>query len=175
LPYELENGIVRANDIRRKKYAQLHLPETHGKEVLYGVLMDWDYEGKAIITLVSFRTGDASLYFSTGTAIIGDGQHPEVAEVSKALIRQAEPLLPDASSADTALRSDPGMIKFYLLTTRGKYTIRDKVENVYNQTSKLSGLFTKANDLISAIRKSTPGSDARSLLGGIPVPFAIFQ
>jgi hypothetical protein len=138
------------------KFEQLHLPEAHEQEVLYGVLMDWDYEGKAIITLVSFRTGEASLYFSTGAIIIGGGEHAEVAEASKAFIHQAESLLPEASAADTALRAETGMLKFYLLTTKGKYTIRDKMDNVYNRTSKLSGLFAKANELISSIRKFAP-------------------
>ena len=92
----------------------------------------------------------------TGTVIIGGGQHPEVAETSKAFVKQAESLLPEASSADTALRAEPGMLKFYLLTTKGKYTIRDKIDNVYNRTSTLSGLFAKANELIGAVRKVTP-------------------
>lgn len=112
--------------------------------------------GSAIITLVSFRTGDASLYFSTGAVIIGGGQHAKVAETSKAFVNQAESLLREASSTDTALMTEPGMLKFYLLTTKRKYTIRDKIDNVYNQTSKLSGLFANANELISAIRKVTP-------------------
>src|ERR1700722_7738994 len=126
------------------KYEQLYLPAAGGKEILYGVLMDWDYEGKALITLVSFRTGDASLYFSTGTGFIGGGQHPEVAEASKAFIDQAESLRPEASSTDTTLKAEPGMLKFYLLTTKSKYTIKDKIGNVYNRTSKLSNLFAKA-------------------------------
>jgi hypothetical protein len=162
-PQEAENAPSQPNPYEGLKrlaysttYEQLHLPEAGGKEVLYGVLMDWDYEGKAIITLVSFRTGDASLYFSTGAVIIGGGQHGEVAETSKVFINQAESLLSEANSADTALRAEPGMLKFYLLTTKGKYTIKDKIDNVYNRTSKLSGLFTKANELISAVRKVTP-------------------
>src|ERR1700683_482132 len=92
-PQKADNAPSQPNpyeDLKRLAYSttyeQLHLPEAGGKEILYGVLMDWDYEGKAIITLVSFRTGDASLYFSTGAVIIGGGQHAEVAETSKAFI-----------------------------------------------------------------------------------------
>lgn len=137
-------------------YEQLHLPDAAGKEVLYGVLMDWDYDGKAIITIVTYRTGDASLYFSTGGGIIGGVTHAEIVRASKALITQAESLLPDAGSADTALRAEPGMLKFYFMTTKGKYTIRDKVDNVYNGSSTLSSLFAKVNELINAMRKVTP-------------------
>jgi hypothetical protein len=142
------------------KYEQLHLPDAHGKRILYGVLMDWDYEGKATVTLVSFATGDASLYLSTGTIIIGGGHHAEVAEASKGFIQAAGALLPQANSADTALRIEPGMLKFYLLTNKGKYVIKDKIDNVYNRTSMLTGLFGKANELIGAIQRVTPASGA---------------
>ena len=100
--------------------------------------------------------GDASLYFSTGGGIIGGVTHAEIVRASKALITQAESLLPDAGSADTALRAEPGMLKFYFMTTKGKYTIRDKVDNVYNGSSTLSSLFAKVNELINAMRKVTP-------------------
>lgn len=142
------------------KYEQLHLPDAHGKEILYGVLMDWDYEGKATVTLVSFATGDASLYISTGTIVIGGGHLAEVAETSKAFIQAAETVLPQANSADTALRIEPGMLKFYLLTNKGKYSIKDKIDDVYNRTSMLTGLFGKANELIGAIRRITPAPGA---------------
>ena len=52
------------------------------------------------------------------------------------------------------------MLKFYLLTNKGKYVIKDKIDDVYNRTSILTGLFGKANELIAAIRKVTPASGA---------------
>ena len=133
-------------------YNQLNLPDANGKEVLYGVLMDWDYEGKAIITLVSFKTGDLSLYFSTGAMMLGAGEHSDANRASKEFVQKAETLLPRASSADTALTSEQGMLKFYLLTTKGKYTIKDKMENIYNNTSPLSSMFEEGDKLITLIR-----------------------
>jgi hypothetical protein len=134
------------------QYNQLNLPDAGDKEVLYGTLMDWDYEGKAIITLVSFKTGDVSVYFSTGAAMLGAGQHADVNEASKAFIQKAETLLPQADNKDTALTIEKGMLKFYLLTTKGKYTIKDKMENVSNHSSPLNGMFEEANKLITYIR-----------------------
>jgi len=80
--------------------------------------MDWDYEGQAMITLTSFKTGDDSLYFSTGTGIIGAGRHPEVKEGSKEFIEKAQMLLPQANYLDTALISEPCFLKFYLMTNK---------------------------------------------------------
>ncbi len=133
-------------------YNQLNLPNVGDKEVLYGALMDWDYEGKAIITLVSFKTGDVSLYFSTGTGIIGAGQHDNVKQAGQEFIKKAETFIPSADKVDTALTSEKGIVKLYLLTTKGKYTIKDKMENIYNHTSKLSYMFEEANKIITLIR-----------------------
>jgi hypothetical protein len=134
------------------QYSQLNLPAANGKEVLYGVIMDWDYQGKATITLVAFRTGDVSLYFSTGAAILGAGQHADVNTAGKAFIDKAETLLANADPMDTALRTEKGVLKFYLLTNERKYAIKDKVDNVYNHTSPLSAMFEEANKLIGDIR-----------------------
>lgn len=134
------------------QYNQLNLPTAGDNEILYGTIMDWDYEGKAIITLVSFKTGDVSLYFSTGAAIIGVGQHDNIKQAGKEFIQKAETLLPSANNVDTALTSESGVVKFYLMTNKGKYTIKDKVANIYNHTSQLSNMFDDANKIITLIR-----------------------
>ena len=105
-----------------------------------------------MITLVSFKTGDVSLYFSTGAAIIGSGQHPEVNEVSKAFIDKAETLLTHANNVDSTLTLEKGLLKFYLLTNKGKYVVKDKMKNVTNHTSNLNTMFEEANKLIAYIR-----------------------
>src|SRR3970040_739511 len=51
---------------------ELSLPDN--KTVVYGVIMDWEMGG-AVATTVSYQTGDASLYLSSGGGVIGGGQH----------------------------------------------------------------------------------------------------
>ena len=144
-------------------YNQLQLPDPGNKEILYGVIMDWDYDGKAIITLVSFISGDASLYFSTGAAIIGAGQHPEVSQVAKAFIEKAQSLLPDANEPDTSLTIEKGFLKFYLMTNRRKYVIKEKLENVRNETSKLAVMLEEANKVIAYIRMTQEKMQRRNV------------
>ena len=134
------------------QYKQLQLADPGDKEILYGVLMDWDFEGQAIITLVSFKSGEASLYFSSGAVIIGGGQYAEVREASKRFVEKSESLLPGASRADTALTTEKGILKFYLLTNKGKYAVQDKMTNVNTNNSRLNDMFNEGNKLISYIR-----------------------
>lgn len=49
---------------------QLELELDNDKMIVYGIVMDWDI-GKAVATVVTFQTGDASLYLSAGQIYIG--------------------------------------------------------------------------------------------------------
>jgi hypothetical protein len=51
---------------------QLGLSLPADKTVVYGVIMDWEMGG-ATATTVSYQTGDASLYLSSGGGVIGGG------------------------------------------------------------------------------------------------------
>jgi hypothetical protein len=133
------------------RYDQLNLEDPGDREILFGVMMDWDYEGIAIITLVAFKTGDASIYFSTGTGIIGAGLHPEVSKACKEFIDKAETFLPLAIK-DSLLTTEKGVLKFYFLTNKAKYTIEDSIDKVTDHSSPLNTLFIEANKLIACIR-----------------------
>jgi hypothetical protein len=50
----------------------LQLELTLNGTEIYGVIMDWDL-GNGIMTLVTYKTGDASMYLSSGGGVIGGG------------------------------------------------------------------------------------------------------
>jgi hypothetical protein len=43
----------------------LNLTLDESKTIVYGTIMDWDI-GETIVTVVAFKTGDASMYLSSG-------------------------------------------------------------------------------------------------------------
>ena len=56
---------------------------------IYGVIMDWDL-GNGIMTLITYKTGDASMNLSTGGGVIGGGQHENVNKAAKAFVSAAQ-------------------------------------------------------------------------------------
>lgn len=72
--------------------AQLGLSLTTDKTVVYGVVMDWEMGG-ATATTVSYQTGDASLYLSSGGGVIGGGQHQNVNSAAKQFVSLAQTFL----------------------------------------------------------------------------------
>jgi hypothetical protein len=51
---------------------------------------------------------------------------------------------------------------FYLLTNKGKYRIVERVEKLMNDSSEWNDLFSKANAVITELRKLTPKEDPAS-------------
>jgi len=63
---------------------------------LFGIVMDWNM-GDAIVTVVSYKTGDASVYLSTGQAFIGGYAHETVIKAAKQFVIIGERYLAKAT------------------------------------------------------------------------------
>lgn len=131
---------------------QLGLSLSSVKTIVYGIIMDWEMEG-VIATTVSFQTGDASLYLSSGGGVIGGGQHQNVNKSAKIFVNLAQEYLDKTTKTDKfplPLRSE---IKFYLLTNKGVYIGSEKMTNIENNSSTWLKLFEEGNYVITELRK----------------------
>lgn len=129
---------------------QISLPAE--KTIVYGVVMDWEMEG-GTVTMPCFQTGDVSLYMSTGGAIIGGSGHESVTRPAKEVVVMAQSYLDIAVKEDSLVMPVTGGVYFHLLTNKGKFLIKETYSNLENLTSTLTPLFSKANDVISALRE----------------------
>ena len=116
--------------------------------------MDWDL-GDGIMTLISYETGDASMYLSSGGAVIGGGQHENVSNASKAFVSKAQGYLDKAVKTDTTILSDKNCVKFYFLTNKGKFVAQETMNNIENNSSKWLDFFEEGNKVISELRLTT--------------------
>lgn len=118
---------------------------------LYGVVMDWNM-GNGVITLVSFITGDTSLYISSGAGFIGAGQHDDVNQLVQQFVVESSAQLETASLDESRELPTGGEIFFHFLSSTGKAVKRDHIEGMENRTSANLAYFEAANQVISAIR-----------------------
>ncbi|HYV95203.1 MAG TPA: hypothetical protein VE978_25740 [Chitinophagales bacterium] len=121
---------------------------------IYGVIMDWDL-GKGTATLVSFLSGDASLYLSSGGGIIGGVGHDNVHQAAVAFIDKAEDYLSRTIKTETAPLPDKNGVRFYFLTNKGKFVGQEQMKNLDNRSSQWLGLFDEGNKVITELRLST--------------------
>ena len=121
---------------------------------IYGLVMDWNM-GNAIVTVVSFKTGDASVYLSTGKAFIGGYAHETVINAAKQFVIDGDKYLSKATKTENTEPTHENKVDFYFLTKSGKYYIEDDFEKIENKTSDLYGLFESANQVITEYRLIT--------------------
>lgn len=146
------------NDLRQlafnatKEHTQL--TKTTEQNKVYGVIMDWDL-GEGIATLVSFETGEASMYYSSGGGIIGGGGHENVKKSVAGFISMAQSYLDKTIKTDTTLLPDKDCVKFYLLTPKGRFVAQESMTNIENESSKWLPFFEEGNKVISELRIST--------------------
>jgi hypothetical protein len=119
----------------------------------YGVLMETGYAG-AIVTLVAYATGDASLYFSNGGGVIGAGKHEDVREAAKTFVAAGQYFLDQMERATECPTPPSGRAHFYLLTDRGIFTSQSYPEDELGSgRADLSELFFAGHAVISEIRE----------------------
>jgi len=133
--------------------AQLQLQLLNDFEI-YGIVMDWNMD-KAIVTVVAFKTGDASVYLSTGQAFIGGFSHKTVNEAAKQFVATGEKYLSKATKTENTKAANEKNVDFYLLTNSGKYYLEDSSAKIENNNSDLNGLFEAANRVITEYRLIT--------------------
>lgn len=118
---------------------------------VYGIIMDWQM-GNTIVTLVTYKTGDASIYLSSGGAIIGGGQHKKVRESVNQFIFVGNKLKTQASLSDSREGPNVDCVRFFFLTSQGNYSAEEKMKNLENGRSKWLDLFKVANIVIGELR-----------------------
>jgi hypothetical protein len=122
---------------------------------IYGVVMDWDL-GEGTATLISFLSGDASLYLSSGGGVIGGSGHDNVKQAAIAFIDKAEKYLSKTTKTETTPLPDKDGVRFYLLTNKGMFVGQEEMKNFENNSSKWLDLFEEGNKVITELRNTTP-------------------
>ena len=134
------------------KPEQLGLSFSSEKTFVFGVVMDWDVKNGTAST-ISFITGDASIYFSSGGGIIGGGTDESVKIISKEFVSRAQFYLDKTSKTELTPLPGNNNVIFYFITSKGIFYGQDKMENISNRTSIWLDLFLTGNELITELRK----------------------
>ena len=143
------------NDLRGMAFSatpeQLQLSLPSNKTIVYGIIMDWGID-TATATVVSYQTGDASLYLSSGGGVIGGGQHHNVNSAAKQFVSLAQSYLDQATKTESNPLPQTDEVKFYLLTNKGTFVGQDIVKNFENKTSVWLQLFEGGNKVLTELR-----------------------
>ncbi len=137
---------------------ELHLT-IEREDIPFGVLMEQDQAGRTA-TLMSFETGDASLYFSTGRGMIGGGVgHESIATAAKTFVQTASSVLDLMRPTTSFPRPSGDAVFFYVLTSAVVYFARAKRYDLDNPKHPLRALFEAGHGVMTEYRKLSPSED----------------
>ena len=118
----------------------------------YGIVMDMDF-GTATVTLVSFASGDASIYFSTGGGIVGAGQSSDaVAQASRQFVASAQPFVAAMQRTGEHPLPGPGEVRFSVITQSGIYAATSTRQALEDGDVELAVLYRAGQEAITQIR-----------------------
>lgn len=133
---------------------QLNLKCDSSKTEVLGMMMEWNM-GEVIASTVAFKSGDASLYLSTGQIYMGGIGINRVRKAGLDFAKEGDIFLSKAVlSADTTAPSK-AMVKFYILTNHGRYVHEESFDKIEKKTSEWLKLFELGNGVIAEYRLSS--------------------
>jgi len=109
--------------------------------------------GKAVASLTSFVTGDASLYYSTGGGILGGVGHAALRGAAKEFVRVASGFFDQTTQTSDHPLPATDQVCFYLVIPGGWRRAEAKYTELMTGQGALVPLFAAAQEVITQFRK----------------------
>jgi hypothetical protein len=123
---------------------------------LFGAVMDLRID-EAYATVVSFLTGDASIYLSSGGGFIGGRDHENVRKAAKAFVAVASQFRGRMTMVTDHPLPGTGMTTFFALTPGGLWHVKEREDDLMKQTSPFTPLYAAGQDVITAFSQIPNG------------------
>ena len=136
--------------VLRLTAADLHLPAR--PHVTIAAMMESAY-AEAVASLVTVADGSASIYFSTGGAVLGRGEHESVRASARSFLDLAASSRAELVPTDSFPLPRAKQVRFYLVTTDGVLTGEAEEEALGHMRHPLFPLFHTGHAVIAAIRQ----------------------
>ena len=118
---------------------------------VYGIITDLDMGG-GTATVVTYLTGDASIYLSSGGGFIGAGQHESVKKVAKEFVDNGHVISFKGKPFKNPDLPTSGNANFYFLSNSGNRRITENIKKMESGESEFSKLFVELNNVMTEIR-----------------------
>jgi hypothetical protein len=131
------------------KQLGLQIPKDSIK--VYGIISDLDMDG-GTATVVTYLTGDASIYLSSGGGFIGARQYKSVQKVTKEFVENGHLISFKGKQFENFDLPSNGNANFYFLSNMGQTRIIESISKMESGESEYSKLFAELNNVMTEIR-----------------------
>ncbi|MBS1553329.1 MAG: hypothetical protein JSU09_00260 [Bacteroidetes bacterium] len=126
---------------------QLGVEDESGTVIIYGVVIDW-WELGEIATVVSFWSGDSSVYYGTGPFIDSGPKHDNVFAAATEVVSLAYNYLNNVSLCEKTPLAKQGDVTFYFMTNKGKFCASEGIQSIKNEKSIWGDLYHASKRLV---------------------------
>ncbi|MBK8800731.1 MAG: hypothetical protein IPN71_01465 [Fibrobacteres bacterium] len=130
--------------------SEMGLTKTSDDQIV-GVCMEQSI-GNAVMSLRCFVDGTVSLYFSTGAAIIGVGQHEQGREKGLAFVKASSQFQEHLTLDQKLALPEDGQTRFILVRFDGTFSAGTLTVDLGENRSPLSPLFRLGHEVITVAR-----------------------
>jgi hypothetical protein len=134
--------------------SEIGLADDRGAPI-FGIVMETGVDGD-VATFACLADGTVSVYLSSGTLIIGAGQHESVRSAADELLKITNEYAVEyiaAASADMQPELPRnGRVHFYLLTHVGMYNAACSEEDLEAQADPFTNLYTNCHMVMAEVR-----------------------
>lgn len=130
---------------------QLGLQIPNDSIKVYGIITDLDMNG-GTVTIVTYVTGDTSIYLSSGGGYIGAGQHESVRKVAKEFVDNGHLISFKGKQYENTDLPTNGNANFYFLSNARNTKITESIVKMESGESEFSKLFAELNNVMTEIR-----------------------
>lgn len=130
---------------------QLGLQISNDSITVYGIISDLDMGG-GTATVITYLTGDASIYLSSGGGFIGAGQHKSVQKAAKEFVEKGHLISFKGEQFKNPDLPTDGNANFYFLSNMGQTRITESISKMESGESEFSNLFVDLNNVMTEIR-----------------------
>ncbi len=144
---ELRNALLDVNP------AEFGFGKKNGKAELFGIAIDLNLSD-SITTISAFKTGDVSVYRSSGKLYLAGINVPKFKNMGVDLVTTAQNLVPLTYEMKNRALPKLGIAKFYFITNNGIRQYENEIESINKQDDEWKILFDKGMAIVHSYKNA---------------------
>lgn len=130
--------------------------DAQGKAEVFGIVIDLN-RNDSISTISAYKTGDVSVYKSSGKLYMAGIQVPKFKEMGLDFVNEAQNFISLTSEVENRDLPKFGFAKFYFVTTNGIRQYENEIKSIFEQDDDWKKLIDKGieieNSYVEAVEK----------------------
>lgn len=144
---EMRNALLDINP------AEFGMKKSDGINQVFGIIMDLN-QGDSVVTVSAYKTGDISVYSSSGMLYMGGVQVPRFKNMALDFVSKSQKFISLSKNYVDKNLPESGFVKFYFITNNGIYEYQDELVSINQDLSDWTVLIETSKKIVDEYVKA---------------------